>query len=100
MPRVKTPPWNLLWRFRATALVMVLVTLAVMPAEAQTIKADEVASCNASFHLTCVSTDGTITSGSSAAPIGDLGDGPLEIMLLLLLGGGLVATFRRTRRTL
>lgn len=53
-------------------------------AMAQSATADSNASCNASFHLTCIDT--TVVSDSFAAPAPTLGGGWLEVALIISLG--------------
>ncbi len=77
----------------ARVLRHILITVALgyisaTSAYAQSTTADEMASCSASFHLTCVDTsssDVTVNSESSAVPIKGMGDGGLEIVLFLIL---------------
>ena len=67
-------------------------------AGAQSGTADERASCNASFHQTCVPDQSTSTSSSGfAAPIGVLGSSGLEGGLVaLLIAGGIARRLYRS----
>lgn len=68
-------------------------------AQAQSNTADTAASCNASFHLTCIDQSGdgevVVSSESSAAPIAMLGDHPLELAALAVALAALLFIKRR-----
>lgn len=50
---------------------------------AQSTTADEMASCNASFHINCVDSILTVDFSGSAAPFHGIGDHPFETVVLM-----------------
>ncbi len=87
----------MVWRRKTklTTLAGLFWILAGPAVMAQSDTADSNASCNASFHLTCIDT--TVVSDSFAAPAPTLGGGWLEVALIISLAAAW-AWFHTRRR--
>ncbi len=72
--------------FFLSLIALASLLLFVEFAYAQSATADLMASCSASFHLTCVDDAVTVDISGSGVPMKDIGDSAMEILFLSAIG--------------